>query len=98
MKKTEGDNRLAQLALPLIEFWRCVEEVITGLRKSGGAAAFDDATLFLRAFVMGSSHGCGLTRHWPAGRFLMRICGMGLHMRVAFSSRANYRRRAAGSR
>jgi alkylation response protein AidB-like acyl-CoA dehydrogenase len=52
-KRAEGDDRVAQLASPLIEFWQYVEAVITGLRKCTGADAFDDATLFLRAFGHG---------------------------------------------
>lgn len=40
-------------ASALLAFWDRVAETVEGLRGQGGAAAFDDATLFLRAFGHG---------------------------------------------
>jgi alkylation response protein AidB-like acyl-CoA dehydrogenase len=54
VKKANENLELARCAAPLVEFWQHVEQVVEGLRQRGGAAAFDDATLFLRAFGHGT--------------------------------------------
>jgi len=41
------------LASVLGDFWHDVDQTIEGLRETGGTEAFDDATLFLRAFGHG---------------------------------------------
>lgn len=43
----------ASAASSLVEFWRLVAETVSGLVSIGGPEAFDDATLFLRAFGHG---------------------------------------------
>ncbi|AEG47798.1 acyl-CoA dehydrogenase domain-containing protein [Sphingobium chlorophenolicum L-1] len=43
----------APAAAALLDYWRHVEDVVAGLRALGGAEAYDDATLFLRAFGHG---------------------------------------------
>ena len=49
----EGQPEWQQLATALRDFWRDADEIVAGLRRIGGPEAFDDATLFLRAFGHG---------------------------------------------
>ncbi|MBP7335713.1 acyl-CoA dehydrogenase [Niveispirillum sp.] len=51
-RRAETDSRLAVFASSLLDFWQEVEGVIEGL-SGRGPEAFDDATLFLRAFGHG---------------------------------------------
>ena len=51
--RAAANAEFAPLAAALRAFWEEVDTVVTGLSSVEGAAAFDDATLFLRAFGHG---------------------------------------------
>jgi hypothetical protein len=48
-----ADDEWQQHATALLGFWDCIEKTVAGLRGLDGTRAFDDATLFLRAFGHG---------------------------------------------
>ena len=50
--RAEADDELSTLAAQLLDFWEEIDATINALRGRG-PAAFDDATLFLRAFGHG---------------------------------------------
>ena len=52
-RRAEGETGWKSPASALLAFWDEVDETVTGLRAVGGSEAFDDATLFLRAFGHG---------------------------------------------
>lgn len=51
--RAEALSDWAPMSAALLSFWDDVEAVVAGLRKRGAPEAFDDATLFLRAFGHG---------------------------------------------
>lgn len=51
--KARDNRKLSPLGAQLTEFWKRLEAVLEGLKGREGAEAFDDATMFMRAFGHG---------------------------------------------